>query len=49
MGSPENHKAKFIANHQTLGSALDELADLLRKESEEPEVVVKKKKKKQRD
>lgn len=48
IGSPEHEKAKFIANHKTLNEALDELAEVLRKESEEPVIELKKEKKKKK-
>ena len=46
IGSPEEEKAKYVANHKTLMAALDELAEILRKESEEPEIKIKKTKQK---
>ena len=42
IGSPENSKAKFVANHRNLMEALDELASRLREESETPETTPKK-------
>jgi hypothetical protein len=48
IGSPENGKEKFIANHKTLNEALDELAEVLRKESEEPVIELKKEKTKKK-
>lgn len=43
IGSLKNSKPKFVANHQTLMDALDELASRLREESETPETTSKKK------